>query len=119
LRRNIVEILREAGLDNCAVVIADEEGVIRFWSEGAASAFGHTAAAAVGQRLDLIVPDAYREAHWAGFHRAMQSGQAAAEGDPGPFPVLHANGEVAAVTGRLTLIRQGQGAVIGALVAFG
>lgn len=105
-------------MDDNPVVIADLAGTIRFWSAGAEKLFGHSAAGAIGQSLDLIVPPDYRQAHWNGFRRAMESGTAQAEGQIGAFPVRLANGLVTPVTGRLTLIRQMQGRVIAAMVVF-
>ena len=105
-------------MDDEPVVLADRNGVIRFWSRGAEKAFGHPVAEAVGQTLDLIVPPEHREAHWKGFRRAMESGAAAAEGQAGPFPVRHADGDSIARQGRLTLLRRPQGDVIAAIVAF-
>ena len=58
-----------------AIIFADREGVIRVWNQGAETLFGHRAAEAVGQTLDLIVPESYRPAHWAGFSRAVQHGR--------------------------------------------
>jgi PAS domain S-box-containing protein len=100
------------------IVLADRGGVIRFWSEGAERIFGYRIAEAVGKSLDLIVPPEYREAHWNGFRRAVESGAAAAEGQAGPFPAQCANGDILVVTGRLTLIRAPQGEVAGATVVF-
>jgi PAS domain S-box-containing protein len=108
----------ERTLDNNPVVIADERGVIRFWSPGAETAFGYSAEQAVGQTLDLIVPAEHRDAHWSAFKRAMETSAASAEGQVGPFPVRRADGEVAAIAGRLTLLRQAQGRTIGAMVVF-
>lgn len=105
-------------MDRNAVVMTDSAGVIRFWSGGAEKAFGYTAIEAVGQTLDLIVPAEYREAHWAGFKRAMEAGAASLEGQVNPFPVHQASGGVEPVPGRLTLIRQTDGRVIGAMVVF-
>jgi len=106
-------------LDNNAVVIADPAGVICFWSMGAEKAFGYSAKQAVGQTLDLIVPPEFRQAHWIGFQRAVESGTAAVEGLIGPFPVRHAGGEIAPAQGRLNLVREAQGRVIAAMVVFG
>lgn len=36
--------------------------------------FGHTKDEAIGQSLDLIIPERLRAAHWAGFNRAMANG---------------------------------------------
>ncbi|HXS05195.1 MAG TPA: PAS domain S-box protein [Rhizomicrobium sp.] len=105
-------------MDDDAIVIADTAGIIRFWSTGAEKLFGHTAATALGQSLDLIVPTEYREAHWRGFQRAIASGSAEAEGQASTFPARMACGETATLAGRLTLVRQMQGKVIAAMMVF-
>jgi PAS domain S-box-containing protein len=106
-------------LDETAIVIADTSGIIHFWSKGAEDSFGHSAANAVGQPLDLIVPVEFRNAHWRGFHRAISAGAAAAEGRPNEFPVLRADGNILTTPGRLVLLRLGDERVIGAMVIFG
>src|SRR5690606_7135663 len=53
-----------------AVVFADRGGVNRRWNVAATAMFGFTAAEAIGQRLDLIIPEHLREAHWRGFDLA-------------------------------------------------
>ena len=58
-----------------AIIFADCTGMIRLWNQGAEALFGHSAAEAVGHTLDLIVPEPYRPAHWAGFSRAVQQGR--------------------------------------------
>ncbi|MCC7041911.1 MAG: PAS domain S-box protein [Burkholderiales bacterium] len=58
-----------------AVIYADREGTIRVWNDGAAAVFGFSAAEALGQNLDLIIPERLRAAHWAGFDRAMETGK--------------------------------------------
>ena len=104
---------------NCnPIVIADAEGVIRFWSPGAEATFGYSAAQSVGQTLDLIVPAEYRDAHWKGFRRAVTSGKAV-EGQVNPIPVNTADGEIITVPGQLTLVRQASGQVIAVMVVFG
>jgi len=40
-----------------AVVFGDREGVIRLWNSGAETMFGYTAQEAVGQSMDIIVPE--------------------------------------------------------------
>ena len=49
-----------------AILISDKEGILVFWNNGAEQIFGHTAAEAIGQPLDLIIPDALRGRHWEG-----------------------------------------------------
>jgi PAS domain S-box-containing protein len=55
-----------AGVDHRAIVVADTDGVIVHWNAGAERLFGHSPEDAVGQSLDLIVPDEFRDRHWAG-----------------------------------------------------
>jgi PAS domain S-box-containing protein len=66
--RYIVEGMSEA------MIFSDPAGVIRLWNPGAQALFGYTPDEAFGQSLDLIIPERLREAHWKGFHRAMQQG---------------------------------------------
>ncbi|KAA0888323.1 PAS domain-containing protein [Oryzomonas rubra] len=58
-----------------AILISDREGVIRFWNSGAEHMFGHSSAEAVGQSLDLIIPENLRARHWDGYRRVMASGE--------------------------------------------
>lgn len=58
-----------------AILVADGEGVIRFWNSGAERIFGHSAAEATGQSLDVIIPESLRRRHWEGYHRVMASGE--------------------------------------------
>jgi PAS domain S-box-containing protein len=57
-----------------AVVYADEHGAIRFWNRGAERIFGFAEAEALGQTLDLIIPESLRARHWQGYTATMQSG---------------------------------------------
>jgi PAS domain S-box-containing protein len=58
-----------------AVIYADREGVIRFWNPGAERIFGFTAAEALGQSLDIIIPERLRQRHWDGYSHMMATGQ--------------------------------------------
>ena len=48
---------RIGAMTDHAIVVADADGTITWWNPGAEVLFGHSAAAALGQSLDLIVPD--------------------------------------------------------------
>jgi PAS domain S-box-containing protein len=58
-----------------ALIVADADGIVRFWNAGAERIFGFAAAEAVGQSLDLITPENVRARHWAGYRRTMQTGE--------------------------------------------
>lgn len=58
-----------------AIVYADRDGIIRFWNAGATRIFGFIAEDAIGQSLEIIIPERLRERHWTGYHTMMASGQ--------------------------------------------
>ena len=58
-----------------AIVAADKDGIIRFWNPGAERIFGYTSADAVGQSLDIIIPQGQRQRHWQGYRQVMATGE--------------------------------------------
>jgi PAS domain S-box-containing protein len=58
-----------------AIIATDRDGLIRFWNPGAERIFGYSREAALGQSLDLIIPENLRERHWQGYRQVMQSGE--------------------------------------------
>lgn len=69
---NVNDLIVEQMAD--AMIYSDNEGMICGWNAAAESLFGYAKEEAIGQSLDLIIPERLREAHWAGFNRAMASG---------------------------------------------
>lgn len=57
-----------------AIIFADRDGIIRLWNPGAEAMFGYQAEEALGQTLDLIIPERLREKHWKGYHNVMKTG---------------------------------------------
>src|SRR5215217_5581041 len=58
-----------------AVICADAKGAIRFWNDAATRIFGFSSEEAVGQSLDIIIPENLRARHWAGFENTMRTGE--------------------------------------------
>jgi PAS domain S-box-containing protein len=58
-----------------AVVCADCEGLIRFWNAGAERIFGFSRDEAVGQSLEIIIPERLRQRHWDAYRRMMETGR--------------------------------------------
>ena len=58
-----------------AIILADSDGIIRLWNGGAEAVFGYAAVEAIGQSLDLIIPERLRARHWEGYHRVMATGE--------------------------------------------
>lgn len=76
-----------------AVITADRDGRIVFWSHGAELAFGFTAAEAVGRPLSLIIPERYQAAHNAGMERVRRTGHSALTGQVLKLEARRSSGE--------------------------
>lgn len=80
-----------------AVVICGPDGVIRFWTAAAEHLFGFTPAEALGSSLDLIIPERLRARHWAGFDKAIASGQTRYDHDVLRVPATHKDGRALSI----------------------
>lgn len=58
-----------------AILVTDRRGIIILWNPGAEAVFGYTADEALGQTLDLIIPEKLRPRHWEGFRQTAQTGK--------------------------------------------
>ncbi len=76
-----------------AVVYANREGVIERWNAAATTMFGYASAEALGQSLDLMIPEHLRKAHWRGFDAAMANGKTRLGGRPTLTRGLHKSGQ--------------------------
>lgn len=65
-----------------AVIYSNRDGVIERWNAAATAMFGFDSGEALGQSLDLIIPERLRAAHWRGFEAAMSSGKTRLHGRP-------------------------------------
>ncbi|HXK34865.1 MAG TPA: PAS domain S-box protein [Dehalococcoidia bacterium] len=97
------------------VIFADREGVVRFWNAAAARIFGHAPSSAVGQTLDMIIPESLREAHWTGYDRALAAGETKYRGQSLPTKAARADGATIYVELSFEIVKDRSGAVIGAL----
>jgi PAS domain S-box-containing protein len=57
-----------------AVVVCDASGAITLWNPAAERMFGYTEQEALGQSLDIIIPERLRKRHWDGYHKTMETG---------------------------------------------
>ena len=63
----------ESAID--AIISGDAEGRIRSWNSAATALFGHTEAEVIGQPIDMIIPERFREAHQKGIQRVSSGGE--------------------------------------------
>jgi PAS domain S-box-containing protein len=57
-----------------AVVVSDRQGKVIVWNPAAERMFGFTEAEALGQSMDMIIPERLRKRHWEGFDKSMETG---------------------------------------------
>ncbi|MEO8603888.1 MAG: PAS domain S-box protein [bacterium] len=107
--------LYRALVEGCpdAIVVADRDGVIRFWNAGAEATFGHPAAETMGKSLDIIVPETLRQRHWEGYDAAMARGTTRYGTELLKVPALHRSGRRLSVEFRVMLLRDERGMVVG------
>jgi len=75
-----------------AILFADRDGTIQLWNKGAERIFGVPADMAIGQSLDLIIPEKLRERHWDGYRKTMETGQTRYGTELLAVPAMHADG---------------------------
>lgn len=97
-----------------AVIYADATGKIRFWNRSATRIFGHEADEALGQTLDLIVPERLRARHWEGYERVMAGGESRyGEGDVLAVPAMRKDGSRISIEFTVLPVRDNAGVMIG------
>ena len=99
-----------------AIIAAGSDGRICFWNPAAERMFGFTAEEAVGHSLDLIIPERFRERHWAGYHEVMRTGQTRYASEVLRVPALHKNGNSLSIAFTVALVPSGGETVITAIV---
>jgi PAS domain S-box-containing protein len=97
-----------------AILYADRDGKIGFWNAGAEAMFGYTAEEAVGQSLDLIVPERQRPRHWEGWSRVMASGVTKYGRDALAVPATRKDGTRISIEFNIVLLRAPTGELLGA-----
>ena len=101
---------------NCpdGIIYADAAGKIRFWNRSATRIFGYAADEALGQTLDLIVPERLRARHWEGYERVMAGGKGRyGEGDVLAVPAMRKDGSRISIEFTVLPVRDSAGAMLG------
>jgi PAS domain S-box-containing protein len=97
-----------------AIVASDAEGIIQFWNAGAARVFGFSSDEAVGQSLDIIIPERLRARHWDGYRETMRTGKSRyGSGDLLSVPALRKDGAQISVEFTIAVVRGEQGDMVG------
>lgn len=96
-----------------AIIISDASGAITLWNPAAERMFGFTQSEALGQSLDLIIPQRLRGRHWDGYHKTMATGQTRYGNDVLRVPAVHKDGRVLSIAFTVAILYSAQHAVTG------
>lgn len=75
-----------------AIVASDASGAITLWNPAAQRMFGFTEKEALGQSLDIIIPQRQQQRHWDGYQKTMATGQTKYGNDVLRVPAVHKDG---------------------------
>lgn len=97
-----------------AILATDREGLITFWNAGAERIFGFSPAQALGQSLDIIIPENMRGRHWQGWNHTLETGTSRyGAGDLLSVPALTADGRRISVEFTIAMIHDKTQTIIG------
>jgi PAS domain S-box-containing protein len=80
----------ESAID--AIISGDVSGDIRSWNSAATALFGHTEQEAIGQPIELIIPERFRKSHQEGLQRVSSGGAHRVIGKTVELAALRKNG---------------------------
>ena len=101
-----------------AIIVADSEGKIVLWNPAAERIFGFAAREAVGETLDLIIPERFRARHWDGYRQVMRTGETKYGAEVLCVPARHKDGRPLSIAFTVALLSgaHGQTEAIAAIV---
>ncbi len=95
-----------------ALLVSDRGGAIRGWNAAAERLFGFSAAEALGQSMDLIIPERLRGRHWGGWDHVMETGVTRyGAGQLLAVPAAHKDGRQLSVEFSIQLLKDGAGRI--------
>jgi PAS domain S-box-containing protein len=94
-----------------AVVVSDREGKVIVWNPAAERLFGYTEAEALGQSMDLIIPERLRARHWEGFDKSMATGTTKYGHDVLRVPAVDKAGRALSIAFTVAMLFDAQGKI--------
>ncbi len=87
-----------------AIVATDPSGAITLWNPAAQRMFGYTESEALGQSLDIIIPQRQQQRHWDGYHKTMETGLTKYGNDVLRVPAVHKDGHTLSIAFTVALL---------------
>ncbi len=96
-----------------AIIFADREGIIRLWNSGAEAIFGYSEIEAVGQDLEIIIPEKLRDRHGQGYRKAMETGASKYTRELLSVPAIRKDGARISIEFSIVILKSTDGRVAG------
>jgi PAS domain S-box-containing protein len=96
-----------------AVIFADREGIIELWNAGAEAIFGYSSDEALGQSLDIIIPERLRQRHWLGYRTVMSTSVTRYGRELLTVPARRRDGMLISVEFSMVLLRNSAAEIVG------
>jgi len=95
-----------------AILICDHAGTVRYWNAAAERVFGFRVTEALGNSMNLIIPERLRARHWAGWEATMRTGVTRyGEGQLLAVPARHKDGRQVSIEFSIQLLKDADGQI--------
>ena len=94
-----------------AVIVSDAQGQVVMWNPAAARMFGYAEAEALGQSLDMIIPERLRKRHWEGYDKSMATGTTKYGNDLLRVPAIDKGGRSMSIAFTVAMLHGADGKV--------
>jgi len=98
---------------NDAIIYSDRYGIIKLWNSGAEQMLGFSAEEAIGQSLNIFIPENQRARHWEGYFKVMETGVTRYARELLAAPALRKDGTRISTEFSMTIIRDAEGGIDG------
>ena len=92
-----------------AVVACDASGAIVLWNPAAERLFGYSESEALGQSLDIIIPQRLQQRHWDGYHKTMETGHTKYGHDVLRVPAVDKSGRDMSIAFTVAMLNKSDG----------
>jgi PAS domain S-box-containing protein len=94
-----------------AIMACDAAGKITLWNAASSRMFGFSEQEAMGQSLDIIIPQRQQARHWEGYHVTMASGITKYGSSVLRVPAVHKDGHTLSIAFTVSLLHTPDGKV--------
>ena len=98
--RDLTQLIAGAG----DAIMVNAAGASTLWNTAAERICGFTEADALGQSLDMIIPQRQRGRHWEGYHKTMETAVTKYGADVLRVPALHKDGHTLSIAFTVTML---------------